>query len=165
MRSQEIDAAFDPLDFISRLNTAGLRYLLIGSVAAAMHDIPIGSADYDFWVSPADRDLVYNLTAACALSGAYRAEDRRPQDTFTDSELAKIDFFFVDAFANEKKDIRLSFDEAYARSLLKRDSDGSFEVRIPSLDDLITMKQILAEMRPDQMRQLEYLTAKKEQSR
>ena len=164
MRSQPIDDSFDPLSFITKLNEAGISYLLIGSIAAAMHDIPIGSADYDFWVRPSDRDLVYNLTADCALSGAYRAEDRRPQDTFTDGELAKIDFFFVQEFANEEKNIRLTFDDAYSRSLLKRDNDGSFEVRIPTLDDLISMKNILAELRPDQIRQREYLMAKKDRA-
>ncbi len=161
MRSQQIDDSFDPLSFITKLNEAGLPYLLIGSIAAAMHDIPIGSADYDFWVRPDQRERLYNLAASCGLSGLYSARDNRPQDTFSDGEFSKIDLFFVSEFANEKKNIRLSFDEAYSRSLLKRDDDGTFEVRIPSLDDLISMKNILAELRPDQIRQLEYLLAKK----
>ncbi len=139
MRSQQIDESFDPLSFITKLNEAGLSYLLIGSIAAAMHDIPIGSADYDFWVKPEQRSQVYELTASCGLSGSYRAGDNRPQETFSDGEFAKVDFFFVQEFANAKKNIRLSFDEAYSRSLLKRDDDGSFEVKIPSLDDLIIM--------------------------
>lgn len=164
MRSQPIDDSFDPLLFITKLNEAGFPYLLIGSIAAAMHDIPIGSADYDFWVKPEQRERAYDLAASCGLSGTYASRDCRPQDTFSDGEFAKIDFFFVSDFANEKKNIRLSFDEAYSRSLLKRDDDGSFEVRIPSLDDLISMKNILAELRPDQIRQLEYLMSKKDRS-
>jgi len=164
MRSQPIDDSFEPLFFITRLNETGIPYLLIGSIAAAMHDIPIGSADYDFWVKPEQRDRVYDLAASCGLSASYRARDSRPQDTFSDGEYSKIDFFFVKEFANEKKDIRLSFDEAYARAVLKRDNDGSFEVRIPSLDDLIIMKNILLELRPDQIRQLEYLMSKKDSS-
>jgi len=164
MLSQSVDDIFDPLSFIGKLNDAGIPYLLIGSIAAAMHDIPIGSADYDFWVKSEQRARVYDLAASCGLSGSYRAQDCRPQDTFSDGEFAKVDFFFVSEFANEKKNIRLSFDEAYSRSLLKRDSDGTFEVRIPSLDDLISMKNILAELRPDQIRQLEYLLIKKENS-
>lgn len=165
MRSQPIDDSFDPLSFITKLNEAGIPYLLIGSIAAAMHDIPIGSADYDFWVTPEQRGRVYDLAVSCGLAGSYGAGDCRPQDTFSDGEFVKIDFFFVQQFANEKKNIRISFDEAYSRSLLKRDSDGTFEVRIPSLDDLISMKSILAELRPDQTQQLEYLMLKKEQSR
>ena len=164
MRSQPIDDSFDSLSFITKLNEAGIHYLLIGSIAAAMHDIPIGSADYDFWVQPEQRERVYDLAASCGLSGTYGPLDCRPQDTFTDGEFAKMDFFFVQEFANEKKDIRLSFDKAYSRSLLKRDDDGTFEVRIPSLDDLISMKTILAELRPDQMRQLEYLILKRDRS-
>ncbi|GAB4489443.1 MAG: hypothetical protein OHK006_21120 [Thermodesulfovibrionales bacterium] len=164
MRSQQVSDEFDPLLFIGRLNELGIPYLLIGSVAAAMHDIPIGSADYDFWVTPASRQSIYDLADSFGLAGSYRPDDVQPQDSFTDGGIAKIDFFFVSEFVNQKKGIRLSFDDVHKRSLLKRDSDGSFAVRVHSLDDLIAMKDMLMELRPDQIRQLEYLLIRKETS-
>lgn len=45
---------------------------------------------------------------------------------------------------------------------MRADSNGGFLVRIPDIDDLVLLKEVLAELRPDQALQLEYLKTKRE---
>ncbi|MCX7793149.1 MAG: hypothetical protein N2257_01900 [Thermodesulfovibrionales bacterium] len=152
---------FDPLEIIKAFNREGIRYILIGRQAVVQYGAPLFSFDYDFWIDPEDRFSVYRLLERLCLSGKYSSEDKRPVDSFSDDEGNKIDVFFVKAFDKPSIGISLDFDKVYERSVVKKDPDSDFYVRIPSIDDLIKLKQ-LGELRPKDLEDIEYLKKLKE---
>ena len=155
----------DPIELIRRFNRENIRYLLIGSMALAMHDAPFGSADWDFWVSSEDRTPAYEVLSRYGLHGEHSKTVKRPFDTFTDDEFFKVDVFFVKVFSNKKKDIAIAFNDAYERAVIKKDPTGDFFVRVPILDDLITMLKVVETPRPQHVKHMEYLEALRDRKR
>jgi hypothetical protein len=149
----------DPIDLIRRFNKEHIGYLLIGSMALSMHDAPFGSADWDFWVSSEDRVEVYDIIERFGLQGKHKKTENRPLDTFTDGEFFKVDVFFVKAFSNKKKGITIDFSGAYVRAVIKKDPVGDFFVRVPILEDLVTMLKIVETPRSQHLKHIEYLEA------
>lgn len=164
MKSQGEDA-LDPVRLIRSFNKAHVRYLLIGSMALSMHDAPFGSADWDFWVSSEDRVKVYDIMEQFGLHGKHKKAENRPLDTFTDDEFFKVDVFFAKAFSNNKKGITIGFSDAYERAVIKKDPTGDFFVRIPTLDDLVTMLKVVETPRPQHLKHIEYLEALRDKKR
>jgi hypothetical protein len=165
MKSQSVEDEFDPLELIKRFNRGDVRYLLIGSMALAMYDSPVGSADYDFWIAGEDRVKTYEILDGFGLQGEHDKDTTEPLDTFSDGELLKIDVFFVKVFSNEMKGITIPFKDVYGRSIVRKDPQGDFLVRVPTLDDLILMKKVVEDPRPQYQKHIEYLEAIREQQK
>jgi hypothetical protein len=147
MKSQS-GAEPDPLELIRRFNKKGIRYLLIGSMALSMHDAPLGSADWDFWVASEDRAKAYDVLKGLGLQGVHGPETKRP-----------LDIFFVKSFSNTKKKITVAFEDVYERSIIRSDPAGDFFVRVPILKDLISMLKVVDTPRPQHAKHIEYLEA------
>lgn len=159
MKSQGDDDFVDPVAMMRKFNAEGVRYLLIGSMAAAMHNAPFGSADWDFWIAGEDKARVYDILGRFGLQGQYDKTENRPMDVFTEDEGFKVDVFFVKAFSNEERHITVIFDDVYRRSVVKKDQKGDFSVRVPTLEDLMLMKKMLPTPRSEHVKQMEYLEA------
>lgn len=119
---------------------------------------PLFSFDYDFWVHPEDRDKTFDIIESFGLSSGFKNKPRtkKPIVIFDDDEGNKVDVFFAKVLAGKNKDISISFDEAFKRSVVKKDPKSDFYVRIPHIDDLILLKQ-LGDMAPKDYEDVEYL--------
>lgn len=147
---------FDAVSLIDSLNRERVKYLLIGRQAVVLYGAPLLSFDYDFWVSPGDREKVYECLYAFGLQSRYKPSDKRPIDIFTDDEGNKVDVFFASVMENRDRNIFVDFETVYQRSARKADPDTDFFVQVPAVDDLISLKQ-LGEMRPKDAEDIEYL--------
>lgn len=165
MKSQGDSEDVNPLQIIRRFNEENVRYLLIGSMALSMHSAPFGSADWDFWADSYDRKKVYKILSTFHLSEDHLITENKPLVTFTDNDYFKLDVFFVKAFSNRKLDITLHFKDTYKRSIIKKDPKGDFFVRVPTIDDLLTMLRIIEQPRLQHIKHIEYLEALKKSGR
>ena len=126
----------DYKDILRALCDEKARFLLVGAYAMAAHGFPRATMDIDIWImpSPQNADSVFR---ALQHFGA-------PLFNLTKEDLIKDGTIFQIGVAPRRIDIittasGLRFEETYARSLVL-DIEG-IEVRIPSLDDLITNKK------------------------
>ncbi len=126
----------DYKDMLRALSVEKVRYLLVGAYAMAAHGYPRSTLDIDFWVlqSPRNADAVMR---ALQRFGA-------PLRDLTAEDLQRDGTIFQIGIAPRRIDIitqasGLQFAEAYERSQVIV-IDG-FEVRIPSIDDLIRNKR------------------------
>lgn len=156
MKSQ-IDEGVDPVELIRRLNENDVKYLLIGAMALSMHDVPVGSMDWDFWIHREDKKKTYDVFSEFGLTGNHNHADAVPMEIFTNDEGFKVDVFFVKDFKNKKKGMTVAFDDVYSRSVVREDPKGGFFVRIPSLEDLLLMLRVLDEPRYQHLKRMEYI--------
>ncbi len=144
---------FDPLELIRRLNKSNIRYLLIGRQAVVQYGAPLFSFDYDFWIDPADRGKTFAIIESFGLISGGK---KTPIVIFDDDEGNKVDVFFTKTLASEFRNIKCDFETAFKRSVIKKDPDTDFFVRIPHINDLVLLKQ-LGEMAPKDYEDVEYL--------
>jgi len=164
MKSQSDHEEIEPLAIIRQFNTDHIKYLLIGSMALSMHSAPFGSADWDFWIDVSDRKKVYLILEKFRLSGDYEAAEKKPLVTFTNDDYFKLDVFFVKAFSNRNKGITLAFKDVIERAVIKKDPKGDFFVRVPAIDDLLSMLKIIEHPSLQHSKHIEYLEALRKQS-
>lgn len=107
---------------------------------------------------PEDRDRTFEIIESFGLSSGLRNKPgtKKPIVTFDDDEGNKVDVFFAKALAGKNKDISISFDEAFKGSVVKKDPRSGSYVRIPDIDDLISLKQ-LGDMAAKDYEDVEYL--------
>ena len=157
---------FQPRELIDRLTAAGVRFVVIGGLAAQAHGSP--SATFDLEMVPSwDGDNLVRLEAVLHDIGAIRhglPPDASPMPqldarTLRATSLLTLNTTFgrLDLLANP--DPGLNF-EALMRSAELRDLFGT-QIRIASLDDLILMKR--AAGRPKDSVELEILGALREE--
>jgi hypothetical protein len=152
---------FDPVHILRRLNAHGVRYVLIGGLAAKAHGSPTLTVDIDICYAR-DRDNLEKLAAVLGelgtvLRGAPRDlpfhPDRRTLergDAFTlTTDYGDLDILGTPAGVS-------GFEELHANAEVA-DLDAGLMVRIASLDDLIRMKR--ATGRPKDRVELEILGA------
>lgn len=149
---------YDPINLIRRFNKKNIRYILIGRQSVVQYGAPLFSFDYDFWVHTEDRDKTFEIIESFGLASGLENKQRttKPIVIFDDDEGNKVDVFFAKVLAAKKKDISISFDEVFKRSVIKKDSKSDFYVRIPDIDDLILLKQ-LGDMVAKDYEDVEYL--------
>jgi hypothetical protein len=148
--------AFDPVGLVSAFNARRVRYLLIGRQAVVLYGAPLFSFDYDFWVHPEDRDKTYEVLEAAGLLSRHPIEDNKPIVMFENDEGVKIDIFFVSRMSSDSKGVDLVFDEVFQRAIVKADPKADFYIRLPAIEDLISLK-MLAGDRPKDLEDIEYL--------
>lgn len=152
---------FDPVHILRRLQAHGVRFVLIGGLAAKAHGSPTLTADIDICYAR-DRDNLERLAAVLGelgtvLRGAPRDlpfhPDRRTLergDTFTFStDFGALDILGTPAGVD-------GFDDLAANAVDAELDDG-LVVRVASLEDLIRMKR--AAGRPKDRVELEILGA------
>lgn len=153
-----MEQIYSPINLIRRFNKNGIRYILIGRQSVVQYGAPLFSFDYDFWVHPEDRNKTFEIIESLGLSSSVENKERtkKPIVIFDDDEGNKVDVFFAKVLASKHKDIKISFDEALKRSIIKKDTKSDFYVRIPDINDLILLKQ-LGDMAPKDYEDVEYL--------
>lgn len=129
----------DYKDMLRCLSDEGVKFLLVGAYAMAAHGHVRATVDMDLWVMPSP-------TNAQAVLRALRRFGA-PMHNLTARDFEMDDTVFQIGVAPRRIDVMttvsgLAFDEVFARSIAT-DIDG-IEVRIPSIDDLIRNKRVLA---------------------
>lgn len=151
---------FDPVNLIKQFNRKNIRYILIGRQAVVQYGAPLFSFDYDFWIHPDDREPTFETIEDFGLETNPENRSgtgvRRPIIIFDDDEGNKVDLFFAKILAASRRDIKVAFDKTYKNSILKKDPDSDFYVRIPAIDDLILLKQ-LGDLAAKDREDIEYL--------
>jgi len=131
----------DPVEFISQVHKAGVKYLLIGRQAMIAYGIPVQTMDYDLYID-GDRE-----NTRCFLEIAEKF------DLFPSKPLEKLKSYFmfklendvvIDVFRAKKLVIKdgevISFEDLYRRKEIIEDKTG-FAVNVPCIDDLIKLKK------------------------
>lgn len=150
------EKSFDPLELITNFNKSGLRYVLIGRHAVIQYGAPLFSFDYDFWIHREDREKSYKIIKDFGLIPNHEISRKRPIVNFTDDEGNKVDVFFFKSVTN-RDGITLTFDLVYQNSVIKKDPEGEFYLRIPCIEDLIQLKKM--GNRTKDIEDIEYLEA------
>ncbi len=142
-----------------RWRTQGHRFLLIGRQAVVLYGAPVFSFDYDLWFPPqARRPVLSHLQddLGCELSAA--PDEPRPiVKVYSGGD--RLDLFFVRALVN-REGTELTFEDAWSRGEEQR--AGDYAIRIPAIDDLITLKKMAATPRPKDEEDIRYLQVLKD---
>jgi len=141
------------LDVIDTLNKAGVRYTVVGGVAAILHGAPRMTGDLDL-AAPLERENLIKFVEAMERLG-YKA--RVPVDPFAlsdaEARASRITEEGMKAFTffHPKKpfaEVDLLIDETIDfQGIWERRKDlqaGEITVPVASVDDLIEMKQALS---------------------
>ncbi len=126
----------DYKDMLRALSVEKVKYLLVGAYAMAAHGYPRSTLDIDFWILQSPENAAAVLRALQRFGAPLR--DLTAEDLQRDGTIFQI------GVAPRRIDIitqasGLKFAEVYIRSQAIV-IDG-FEVRIPSIDDLIRNKR------------------------
>lgn len=134
------DKDFDLLEFVRRLEKDKISYMLIGRWAVILYGAPLMTADFDFWISPDNKMQVLQYLESEGYEVPPKEEWDKPLTTVY-SGADKIDLMFFRQITNRELQ-RIRFDDCLARSVLHEDKKSNFKVRVPSIDDLISLKKI-----------------------
>lgn len=131
----------DPIEFIRRLNRAGLRYLLVGRQAVVQYGAPVQSFDFDFFLCPEKESLRKLVELADELNLEHEDVDfsNPPGSLRLFADNIAFDFFRAKYYRNREGE-ELVFEEMWNRRITKGDS--SFSVHVPCLEDLIATKKM-----------------------
>ncbi len=136
---------------IRQFNGNLVRYVIIGRQAVVLYGAPVTSFDYDLWVSSEDRDKVFGVLEQDGFEASSEKIDKRPLVTFV-NDIVKIDIFFVKAFGK-----RINFDQCLKNSIIVKDKDSDFFIRLASPDDLIKLKSFREPLREKDREDIAYL--------
>jgi hypothetical protein len=146
----------DPIEFIGRLNEAGIRYLLVGRQAVVQYGAPVQSFDFDFYLCPEPGSLEALRALADELGLEHESVDAGEPPGFLRLHADNIAFDFFRARSYTSRDgTRLVFDEMWQRRVTKR--GPAFSVEVPCIEDLITTKKMRDPSTPEGMKDLEDL--------
>jgi predicted nucleotidyltransferase len=153
--------AFDPERALSVLNDHGVRYVVIGGIAAAAHGSPMLTSDLDVCYARDDSNLRALANALVALNARLRDAPQGLPFQLDHLTLRHGDHF---TFVTDAGDLDVLATPAGTAGYDQLVSDasaielgGNLEVRIASLDLLIRMK--VAAGRPKDLFALETLRA------
>jgi hypothetical protein len=157
-------AAFDPLGVLRQLNDAGVRYIVIGGVAANLLGSPTVTADLDICYARDRPNLEALARVLTALKARLRGADPGLPFRLDAKTLLAGDSF---TFVTDAGDLDVlatpagtrGFDDL-VRGATLMDIDG-IQVLVADIDDLIRMK--LAAARPKDLIEAEILGALREE--
>ncbi len=142
-------------EIVRTFNKKKIRYLLIGRQALMFYGAPLFTYDYDFWIHPEDKDMVFDyMEDTLGMEASRNRTEKRPIFAFHSDSADKIDVFIVRKITNKEGET-LDIDECLGRAVEIRQPDSDFFVRVPSIDDLIKLKKM--GKRPKDMEDIEYL--------
>lgn len=151
---------FDPIQGLQVLDQYGVRYVVIGGVAGAMHGSPSITQDLDICYDRSPDNLERLAEALVSLNARLRGAPRDVPFILDARTLARGDFF---TFSTDVGPLDLlgtpsgaSGYDALARNALVFELDD-LAVPVASLDDLVAMKR--AAGRPQDLKELEILGA------
>ena len=136
---------------IRQINSNLVRYVVIGRQAVVLYGAPVTSFDYDLWVSPEDRNKMFDILEENGFEASSESNDKRPLVTFV-NDLMKIDIFFVKAFGR-----RINFDQCLINAVVVKDKGSDFFIRLASPDDLIKLKSFREPLRAKDKEDIAYL--------
>lgn len=134
------DKDFDLLEFVRRLEKDKISYMLIGRWAVILYGAPLMTADFDFWISPDDKTKMLDYLEAEGYELPPKDEWEKPSITAYRGP-DKIDLMFFRQITNRELQ-RIQFKDCFMRSVVHQDRKSNFKVRVPSIDDLISLKKI-----------------------
>lgn len=140
-------------DFIRELEKRKIRYLLIGGQAVTLYGSPLVSFDFDFWIDTANKDDFFAI--ADSLDFEYKQGAKNKPIVVFFAEEEKIDVFFAKKMAAITGE-SLAFEDCYKRACILKDPSG-FIVRVPDIDDLITLKSCKQKPSAKDREDIEYL--------
>lgn len=151
---------------LRRFNEADVRYLVVGGVAVAAHGYLRFTADFDLMLDLENEENV-RLALGILKSEGYTPRISVPIEQFSDGEMRKswheqknllVFSLWSDRHAQTEIDIFVSnpieFNEAFARSEIKRGANGT-AMRVVALQDLLHLKAEAG--RPKDLLDIEYL--------
>jgi hypothetical protein len=134
------DKEFDLIEFVRKLEKDKIHYMLIGRWAVVLYGAPLMTADFDFWISPEDKMKVLQYLDTEDYEVPPKEEWDKPLATVY-SGPDKIDLMFFRQITNREL-LRIRFDDCFARSVIHEDKKSNFRIRVPSIDDLISLKKM-----------------------
>lgn len=157
-------SAYDPVRVLRHLNDAGVRYIVIGGVAANLLGSPTVTADVDICYALDRPNLEALARVLAALNARLRGTDRGLPFRLDAKTLLAGDSF---TFVTDAGDVDVlatpagtrGFDDL-VRAATRMDIDG-LQVLVADIDDLIRMK--LAAARPKDLIEAEVLGALREE--
>lgn len=156
----QAEPEFDFRSIIFELNRRGIRYLVFGRQAMRALGSPVLTQDYDLWF---DRERRVEVTSWFANGLDYEllhASVENPPIVKVIAGTERIDAWFVRGMVNRDGE-RLDFDELYARSLIVGDL-ADLWFRVPSIDDMIALTRMGAQVRPKDEEDIAYLLVRKQ---
>ena len=131
---------FDEVEFLRAVEASKARALLIGRRALVLLGLPVLTADYDFWLAIDDIVLFNNVAAGFELHPTVPAETARGRGRYVLENDEHIGVLVARSLSTLDGQ-PIEFDNVWARREAAR-VDGA-TVWIPSLDDLILLKQVV----------------------
>jgi hypothetical protein len=149
-----VNGAWSLEDFTKELETAGIRYMLIGGQAITLYGSPLVSYDFDFWVDSSQRKDFLRVADESGFEYDNTAASSKPLVIFY-AEEEKIDVFFAKKMTTLVGS-SIDFQECYQRAILLKDVSG-LTVRVPDIDDLISLKTCKKKQSAKDAEDIEYL--------
>jgi hypothetical protein len=131
--------------FFKKLNQYNVKYLLIGRQACILYGLPLYTFDYDIAVDNSEENLERILKIADEFELVpSKDEDKiraRKIPIFSLQNDIKIDIFSARRYIGAKGEV-ITFEEIFARRIKKVDNKFNITFYLPTIDDLILLKQI-----------------------
>ncbi|MBI5235405.1 MAG: nucleotidyltransferase [Deltaproteobacteria bacterium] len=141
-------------DFTKTLEESDIRYMLIGGQAVTLYGSPLASFDFDFWVDSTQRKDFLRIADEMGFEYDDTTAVVKPLVVFY-AEEEKIDVFFVKKMTTLAGS-SVDFQECYKRAVLLKDVSG-LSVRVPGIDDLISLKTCKKKPSAKDAEDIEYL--------
>jgi hypothetical protein len=154
------ESSFDEGAFFKAALASGARALLIGRRALVLLGLPVLTADYGFWIALDDIHTFNAAAAAFELNPTHTPEESRQRGRYLLENDEHIDVLVARAVSTVGGAL-VEFEDVWSRRVAV--SVAGVDVWLPSLDDLILMKQFGS--RPRDLADIRLLRILKEQRR
>lgn len=131
-------SSFDESEFFRAIDESGARAILIGRRALVALGVPVLTADYDFWIDPADVERFNDATARFDLCPNRTPDEARSAGRYVLENDEHVDVLV--ARSKSTVDGRsLDFEDAWIRRQVLEGGAG-WSICVPCIDDLILTK-------------------------
>jgi hypothetical protein len=132
----------DPVEFLSAIHKAGVRYLLIGRQAVIAYGGPMQTMDFDIMVDGSEENVGKLLIIAEKRGLAPSVEEKNIKRVFKfklENDIT-VDVFRARSYTNKEGET-LTFEDLYRRKVVMQDPKG-LAINLPDIGDLIALKKI-----------------------